>query len=107
MDMQAFYRNMDEVLDVKPGTVTGGDVLDSLDLWDSVAVVWFIGMADEKYGATIAPKSVANSKTIDDLATLIRESRPDTSDAGSSVRPSNNGNLGGETPKVIKTAGLA
>ena len=107
MDMQAFYRNMDEVLDVKPGTVKGRDLLDSLDLWDSVAVVWFIGMADEKYGATIPPKRVAECKNIDDLAALIRESRSDASDANGSVRASNSGKLGGELPNAAKTVGLA
>ena len=68
-----FYRNLEQVLDVDPGTLKGGEALAGLDAWDSMAVLGFIAMADEQYGAMIPPKLIPACRTVDDLADLIRE----------------------------------
>ena len=68
-----FYRKLEEVLDVAPGTLKGGEALSSLDMWDSMAVLGFIAMADESYGAIIPPKRVPECRTVDNLAELVRE----------------------------------
>ena len=68
-----FYRKLEEVLDLAPGTLKGGEALSGLDAWDSMAVLGFIAVADENYGVTIPPKRISECRTVDDLAGLIRE----------------------------------
>jgi hypothetical protein len=73
LNVADFYRNLEEVLDLTPGTLIAGELLAQLESWDSVAVLGFLAMADETYGAVIPPKRIPSCKTVDDLAALIRE----------------------------------
>jgi acyl carrier protein len=73
LNISGFYRNLEQVLDVAPGTLKGGEALAGLDTWDSMAVLGFLAMADEQYGAMIPPKRVPECRTVDDLTDLIRE----------------------------------
>jgi acyl carrier protein len=68
-----FYRNLEEVLYLQPGTLKGGEALADLDVWDSVDVMAFIAMADEKYGVIIPEKRIPKTATVEDLAGLIEE----------------------------------
>ena len=73
MNTAEFCRNLEEVLDLPSGTLKCGDVLAQLEAWDSLAVISFLAMADEKYSAVIPPKRIPECKTVDDLVALIRE----------------------------------
>jgi acyl carrier protein len=73
LDICEFYRNLEEVLDLTPGTLSAGELLAQLEAWDSVAVLGFLVMADETYSALIPPKRIPECKTVDDLAALIRQ----------------------------------
>ncbi|MEO7082847.1 MAG: acyl carrier protein [Gemmatimonadaceae bacterium] len=53
-----------------PGSIKGQEALDSLDGWDSLAVVEFMSMADEKLGVQLDPRKVATCSNVDDLASL-------------------------------------
>jgi acyl carrier protein len=75
MNPAEFYRNLEESLDLEPGTLKGGEVLTKLGAWDSMSVVGFIAMADEKYRATIPPNRIPESPTVEDLAGLVQEFR--------------------------------
>jgi acyl carrier protein len=68
-----FYRRLEEVLDLEPGTLKGGEVLSDLSSWDSIAEMAFVGMADENYGVTVPATRVHECKTVDNLAELIPE----------------------------------
>ena len=39
-------------------TLTGAEELSGLGSWDSVAVISFMAMVDDKWGVTLAPKSI-------------------------------------------------
>jgi acyl carrier protein len=69
-----FYRKLDELLELHTGTLTGREPLNSLEEWDSLAVVGFIAMVDRTYGVIISPTSIVACRTVDDLAGLLRES---------------------------------
>ena len=68
-----FYRNLEEVLYLQPGTLKGGEVLADLDVWDSVDIMGFVAMADEKYSVIIPEKRIPKSATVEDLSSLIEE----------------------------------
>jgi acyl carrier protein len=73
VNIAEFYRNLDELLEVDSGTITGGDLLADLEAWDSVTVVSFIAMADEKYGVNIPIKRIVECRSVDDLAAVVSE----------------------------------
>lgn len=73
LNIAEFYRNLEKVLDLTPGTLRAGERLARLEVWDSMAVLGFLAMADETYRAVIPPKRIPECQTIDDLARLIRE----------------------------------
>jgi acyl carrier protein len=74
MDSVAFYRKLEELLDMAPGILNGREPLSSLDAWDSLAVLGFISLADREYGLAIPPASIPTCRTVDDLAGLLSES---------------------------------
>jgi acyl carrier protein len=73
LDRAAFYRRLDEILDIPAGTVKGGEVLSVFDGWDSMAMLGFIALADEHYSVTVPAKRIPACVTVDDLAGLIAE----------------------------------
>lgn len=75
MDLNEFCQKIESVLEMDPGTIRPETRLDSLDAWDSVAVISFIAMADQDYQATVPPKSISECQTISDLAGLISASK--------------------------------
>ena len=71
MNASEFYLKLDEMLDLAPGTLTGGEELEGLDGWDSVAVITFIALADSEYDVVLPPKEIAACRTVKTLADLI------------------------------------
>lgn len=70
MDSQEFLRALDEMLELEPGTLTGAESLEALDGWDSLAVISFIALVDEKIGLIVAGEKLAQAKTVADLLAL-------------------------------------
>ena len=73
MNKTEFYQNLDELLEFDPGTIKGSELLADLEAWDSMAVLSFIAMADEKYGVNIRANRIAECKSVDDLAAAVCE----------------------------------
>lgn len=71
MDKNTFYRRLDEMLELAPGTVQGSNVLAELEAWDSLAVMSFIAMVDTHYSVSLAAKAITACRTADDLASLV------------------------------------
>ncbi|MGQ9371562.1 acyl carrier protein [Azospirillum sp. A39] len=70
MDGKDFLLALDEMLELDPGTLTGAEELESLDDWDSLAVISFIALVDEKLGIVVEGEKLANARTVGDLLTL-------------------------------------
>jgi len=51
--------------------LTGSEELATLGNWDSLAVMSFMAMIDDKYGMTLSPKDIYASKTVNDLLDLL------------------------------------
>ena len=73
MNKTEFYQNLDELLEFDPGTIKGSELLADLEAWDSMTVLSFIAMADEKYGVNIRANRIAECKSVDDLAAAVCE----------------------------------
>jgi acyl carrier protein len=70
MERNESLRSLDELMDLEPGTLTGGEVLAELGGWSSLAVIGFIALADE-HGVAVSPVSITKCKTVDELVRLV------------------------------------
>ena len=57
MTLAEFFSEFETTVSLPPGTVQGQERLDSIERWDSFAVVEFMSMADEKLGVQLEPRT--------------------------------------------------
>ena len=70
MKKNDFINLLEELLEISRGTLKGDDKLDSLNGWDSLAVVGFIALMDRHFSMEVPAPEVTAAKTIDDLIAL-------------------------------------
>ncbi|HYC02653.1 MAG TPA: acyl carrier protein [Azospirillaceae bacterium] len=73
MNRKDFLLALDEMLELDPGTLQGPEVLKEIDSWDSLAVISFIALADEKFNVVVEGEKLAAAKTVDDLLALVAD----------------------------------
>ncbi|MDE1145391.1 MAG: acyl carrier protein [Azospirillaceae bacterium] len=73
MNRTEFLAALDEMLELDPGTLKGPEALDSIDSWDSLAVISYIALVDEKFNIVVAGEDLAKAETVDDLLALVSE----------------------------------
>ena len=71
MKKAAFLNLLDELIEVKPGTIKGNEALADIEGWDSLAVVGFIAIVDQNFGVTLSATNLKGCKTVPDLITLL------------------------------------
>lgn len=67
MNAKDFLLALDEMLELDPGTLKGNETLESLGNWDSLAVISFIALVDEKLGRVVEGQRLSKAKTVADL----------------------------------------
>ncbi len=72
-----FLRLIDKLLTLDPGTLKGSESLADLAVWDSLAVIGFVALLDDKLGITLPSGKIGGCKTVADLVAL----------AGNQVQP--------------------
>lgn len=72
MTREIFNEELERILELAPGSITGTESLADLQ-WDSMSSIMFIAMADEKFGAKIAPERLTEAKTVEDLHAIISQ----------------------------------
>ena len=73
MDKKDFLTNLEELLELNPGSLSLEEPLSTLSQWDSLAFVSFLAMADSKYSIKVAPSELRQCKTVGDLMTLVNK----------------------------------
>ena len=71
MNENQILEALDHLLRLPPGTLKGNELLESLDGWDSLAIIEFVAMADEDFGVDITAEEVRKSKRVQDLVMLL------------------------------------
>ena len=71
MSKTEFLELMDELFEFDPGTIQGTDELQQIAGWSSLTFLGLIAMADDECGVTLAPKSILECHTVDDLIGLL------------------------------------
>lgn len=70
MTRAEFLAALEEMLEADAGSLSPDTGLDSLDSWDSLAVISFIALVDEHFDHVVAGEDLAKAKTIGDLLAL-------------------------------------
>ena len=71
MTKSEFLDQVAEVLEVEPGSLKGEEKLEDLEGWSSIAMVSFMGFADEHFGIRLSPRQFGTCKDVNDLAKLV------------------------------------
>lgn len=74
MTVADFLSELNELLELEPGTVTSDTNLKELEEWDSMAALSFIAFADEKLGQKVSGAKLAEVETTQDLIALLGDS---------------------------------
>jgi acyl carrier protein len=64
-------RLLEETLDLRPHTLTGGEKLGEVEGWDSLSTMAFIAMADREFGLALPGNRVVACRTVDELIALL------------------------------------
>ena len=72
MTREEFLSELDELVELEPGTLKGPEKLEELEQWSSMAIVGFIALADTYNGAKVGPIQIAKCVTVDDLLNLAK-----------------------------------
>jgi acyl carrier protein len=73
MQAEAFLREIELALELPAGSLSGNEQLADLPEWDSLAVISFIALVDEKLGLPVDGEQLANARTVGDLLALVGE----------------------------------
>lgn len=71
MTKKELLQMLEEIVEADPDTLTGEELIEDLENWDSLAIVNFIALVDENFGITLSPGKIMNSKTVDQLISLL------------------------------------
>jgi hypothetical protein len=72
MTREEFLSELDEVLELPAGTLSGPEKLEDLEQWNSTAMIGFIALADTNNGTRISPRQIVNCATVEDLLKLAK-----------------------------------
>ena len=62
---------LDDILELDAGTIHGGERLEDLENWDSLAVLSFIALVDEDLDIILDGDALAAAETVFDLVALV------------------------------------
>ncbi len=72
MTRNEFLSQMNEILDLPPGTLRGHEKLEDLKNWDSTSLITFIAMTESTNGVSISPGEIVTCSTVADLLKLAQ-----------------------------------
>jgi acyl carrier protein len=66
---------IEETLELDPGSITGEERLEDLN-WDSLSVISFMAIADERLGLRLSPRDINACTTVSQLVGLLPAGAP-------------------------------
>lgn len=72
MTRTEFLKQFDTILELPEGTLTGSEALESLENWNSLAMIDFIALADTNNSVKLSTMQIAKSETVGDLLKLAK-----------------------------------
>ena len=72
MSREEFLNEIDETLELEPGTIKGSEKLEDLEQWTSLSIVSFMALADTNNGTKLSPRDIGKCVTVNDLLVLAK-----------------------------------
>jgi acyl carrier protein len=72
MKRQQFLQELDAMLELSAGTLQGPERLEDFLLWDSMAMISFIALADSNNNVRLVPRELGSCETVHDLLRIAR-----------------------------------
>jgi acyl carrier protein len=68
-----FLRKFESTLEepLEPGTLTGDELCEDIDGWNSLATLAFISMLSKDYNVVIKPEKIFKCKKVDEIIDLV------------------------------------
>ena len=73
MGEKEILSELELIIEADPATLQANAELAQLDRWDSIAVVSFMAIADEKFGVILSAKELEKAATVADLINLVQK----------------------------------
>ena len=71
MTRDELLREIETSIELPPDSLKGDEALADIPEWDSLAIIVFIALVDEKLGVMVEGEALANARTVDDLMALV------------------------------------
>lgn len=71
MNQQEKLNALEEMMELNPGTLNPECVLSEIEEWDSLSLLSFLVLLDEKFGKSVNGNEIRNKKTVADLLVLM------------------------------------
>jgi acyl carrier protein len=72
-DLRRVLTALEELVGAPAGSLQGTQKLEDLEQWDSVSMVNFLALAEEKCGIQLEPRQLTACTTVDDLFRLTQK----------------------------------
>ena len=69
--MEDFIKQFAELLEIDGAEISEDTKLDTIEDWDSLALVSFIALADQKYGKQLSGQELLKAQAIADLYHMV------------------------------------
>lgn len=70
--MDTFLRQIEEIVELPPGSATPSDRFKEYETWDSLTFLVLLSQINEDYGVTISNSELRAAETLDELWGLIQ-----------------------------------
>ena len=77
MKSRELLNEIEESIDLPPGTLKGTERLEDIEGWDSLAVIMFIALVDEKMGLAVEGEKLVTAETLHDVLGLVKQGLDD------------------------------
>ncbi|HAT50481.1 MAG: acyl carrier protein [Nitrospirae bacterium] len=71
MKKTEFLKLLDQLLENKPGTLKGAELLLDIDGWDSMINLELISLADERFGLVLSVDLLGKCQSIGDIIAMM------------------------------------
>jgi len=71
MSRQDILMELEKLMELEPGTLTGTESLDNLPTWDSLAILTCIAVFQQRTGVVLDSAKLLQARTVDDLVHVV------------------------------------
>jgi acyl carrier protein len=75
MNRSDFLLQLDELLELAPGSLKGDESLEGLDGWGSLAVLGYMALLNENFRLIISPAQISSCVVVNDLFDLTTDNQ--------------------------------